>query len=172
MLSLAGWSFVGVGAALAVSFVTGFGREAVVRVFEAVNFSVVADLRYGLIASGAVIVLGGTLLGIGSLARHFIRLFVPMHELARKGQAEALARAIAIGADIAARDRRGSTPLHFAVVAGHKNAASVLLQSGADPEAVNDRGETPLFMAAANRDLALVRFLIAMGAKAGAINRN
>ena len=171
-LTLGGWSLVGVGAALAVSFVTGLGREAVVRVFEAVDFSVVAELQYGLIASGAVIVLGGMLIGIGSLARHFIRLFVPIHEFARKGQAEALARAIAIGVDIDARDRRGCTPLHFAVVAGRKNAASVLLENGADPEAVNDRGETPLFMAAANRDLELVIFLIALGANARATNKN
>ena len=172
VLALGGWSIVGVGIALAVSFITGVARDAVIGVFEALHLSVVADLRYGLIVSGATVLLGGTLIGVAAFARHFIRHVVPIHEHARKGRVDALARAIAIGADIDARDRRGCTPLHFAVVAGHENAASVLLQHGADPEAANERGETPLFMAAANRDLGLVNFLIGMGAKARATNNN
>ena len=172
VLALGGWSIVAAGVALAVSFITGVARDAVIGVFDALNLSVVADLRYALIASGATILLGGTLIGVAAFARHFIRLVVPIHELARKGRVDALARAIAIGADIDARDRRGCTPLHFAVVAGHENAASVLLQNGANPEAANERGETPLFIAAANRDLSLVNFLIAMGAQARATNNN
>ncbi len=172
VLALGGWSIVAAGIALGVSFISGFGRDAVIDLFEAVNLSVVAELKYGLIASGAIIVLGATLIGIAAFARYFLPLIVPIHELARKGRVDALARAIAIGADIEARDRRGCTPLHFAVVAGHETAAHVLLDNGANLEAVNERGETPLFMAAANRDLALANALIRRGASVHATNEN
>ena len=172
VLALGGWTLVTSGAALAASFLTGMGREAVLRIFEAIDLQIVAELQYGLIASGTIAVLGATLIGCAAFARRVIRLVVPLHDLARTGRLEPLERAIARGMDIDAPDRRGCTPLHFAVVAGQEAAASILLANGAKLEVANDRGETPLFMAAANRDLALLEFLIGKGANVRARNGN
>lgn len=172
VVALGGWFMVVVGAALAVSFLTGYGREAVIGAFETINLHIIADGNYGLIIGAAFTAAGVGLIGVSVVARRLLRLMAPIHDFARRGQVDALERVLAIGVDVDTRDRRGYTPLRLAVVAGHEAAATLLLESGADTEALNERGESLLFTAASNRDLPLVRLLIDNGADIHTTNRN
>lgn len=172
VVALGGWFLVVVGVALAVSFVTGYGREALIGAFETFNLQFVAEGKYGYIAGAAFMVSGAGLIGVSAVARRLLRLMAPVHDFARKGQVDALERVLAIGVDVNMRDRRGYTPLHFAVLCGHEAAAALLLESGADAETRNERGESPLFTAASNRDLPLLRLLIDNGANVHASNAN
>ena len=83
-------------------------------------------------------------------------------------------RLLALGADVAARNRRGATPLHYAADGGPGSAtwnpraqAAVvvaLLAAGADPNVADDGGTTPLHRAVRNRCAAAVRALLDGGA--------
>ncbi len=137
---------------------------------DANGVGIVKDNLGGGILGIALALLGGTLVGIGVFAGRFIRVVVPMHELARNGRVETIERLIVRGDDIDVRDARGCTPLHFAVVAKQREVTAVLVGNGADLNAHNDRGDTPLHMAVANRDHALVQYLINKGADLDATN--
>ncbi len=118
----------------------------------------------GEILGVAVVLLGGTLIGVGIFASRFIRVVVSMHELARNGRVDSIEKLILRGEELDARDERGCTALHFAVVAKQREAVAVLVGNGADVNSHNKRGDTPLHMAVANRDHALVQYLIKKGA--------
>lgn len=72
------------------------------------------------------------------------------------------------GADANLADREGVTPLMIAATVGYVDGAQALLDGGARIGQTNGRGETALHRAVQNRDLAMVRALIAAGADADA----
>ena len=55
-----------------------------------------------------------------------------LHRAAQAGDLAEIARLVAGGADIDARDRRGRTPAHVAAFASHDAALRALAQAGAD----------------------------------------
>jgi len=68
------------------------------------------------------------------------------------------------GADPNAADKNGVTPLMLASQTGQTDAVVALARSGARVDVPNDAGETPLISAVHNRNLAMVRLLLAAGA--------
>jgi hypothetical protein len=89
---------------------------------------------------------------------------------------------ISLGADVAARNRRGATPLHYAVDGGpgmpgwrpRDQAATVtaLIKAGADPNAADKGSTRPLHRATRNRCAAAVRALLEGGADPKAKNKS
>jgi ankyrin repeat protein len=69
---------------------------------------------------------------------------------------------LAVGADVNAKNRYGSTPLHRAAYAGHKEIAELLIAKGADVNA-GDK-VTPLHYAAQGGEKEMVELLIVDGA--------
>lgn len=71
---------------------------------------------------------------------------------------------VARGANVNARDARGTTPLVLACNLGFIEGVEFLLTSGAKVDEPNNTGETPLITAVHRRDLAMVRALLKAGA--------
>ncbi|OYW16690.1 MAG: hypothetical protein B7Z39_00215 [Novosphingobium sp. 12-64-8] len=67
---------------------------------------------------------------------------------------------VAKGANVNARDFKGSTPLVLAVDLGFLEGVDFLISVGARVDEPNDTGETPLISAVHRKDLALVRALL------------
>jgi ankyrin repeat protein len=103
-----------------------------------------------------------------------------LHAAAFAYDRETAADLMARGADLRARDRRGSEPLHAAVTGGpgapHWNPArqraviEYLIEAGADPDAAAVGGVTPLHRAVRNRCSAAVEALLRAGADPRAVN--
>ncbi|MGH9744908.1 MAG: ankyrin repeat domain-containing protein [Candidatus Acidiferrales bacterium] len=98
----------------------------------------------------------------------------PLHMAAAAHQPEIVRQLITSGADVRAKNRRGTEPLHAAAV-GNPNAPdwkpdaqtatiATLLNAGADPNACNNDGATPLHRAVRTRCAAAVKALIDGGA--------
>jgi ankyrin repeat protein len=68
------------------------------------------------------------------------------------------------GADPNIADNHGVTPLMLASQMGLNEAVVALARSGAKVDVTNDAGETPLISAVHNRNLPMVRLLLAAGA--------
>lgn len=68
------------------------------------------------------------------------------------------------GANVNARDARGTTPLVLAANLSFLEGVDYLIASGAKVDEPNNTGETPLITAVHRRDLALVRALLKAGA--------
>ncbi|HEX4736221.1 MAG TPA: ankyrin repeat domain-containing protein [Allosphingosinicella sp.] len=94
-----------------------------------------------------------------------------------------IARAlIGLGADVAARNRRGATPLHYAAdgspgsarwdPAGQSATIAILIEAGADPNATDQNGVTPLHRAVRTRCAAAVGALLDGGADVRLRNDN
>ena len=84
---------------------------------------------------------------------------------AHRGDAAGIARLIASGADVRARDGYGRTPLHVAAHAGHHDAMRALAAGGVDPNALeNDRYDMVTIAAVAN-DLPTLKVALALGDK-------
>ncbi|MCP9959758.1 ankyrin repeat domain-containing protein [Streptomyces sudanensis] len=94
--------------------------------------------------------------GLGLAARIF--------DLARRGEADALAAYVDAGAPADLVNDRGDSLVMLAAYHGHASAVTALLARGADPNAVNDRGQTPLAGAVFKGEEAVVRALLAGGA--------
>lgn len=165
-----GWFIVLVGAAWLVVRATGLEQERIAEWLEQARLNSLGEPQAGTILGVSVVLLGITIVGLGVFAGRFVRLVVPIHELARSGRIDTIEKLILQGEDIDMRDERGCTPLHFAVVAGQREAVAVLVGNGADPNSHNDRGDTPLHLATANRDHALVQYLVSKGANLEAVN--
>ena len=105
-----------------------------------------------------------------------------LHIAAAACQTHIAEELIARGADVHARNRRGSEPLHYAVDGGPSLPAwnpsaqtkiiARLIRAGADPNAVDKSGVAPLHRAVRNRSAAAVRALIDGAADPRAPNRN
>jgi len=165
-----GWLIVLLGAIWLIQRATAFEQERVAAWLEQAGLASLGEPQAGTILGVSVALLGVTIVGIGVFAGRFVRLVVPIHELARSGRIDTIEKLILQGEDIDTRDDRGCTPLHFAVVAGQREAVAVLVGNGADPNAPNDRGDTPLHLATANRDHALAQYLMSKGADIDAVN--
>ena len=97
-----------------------------------------------------------------------------LHFAAVAYRPDLIARLLAAGADVGARNRRGATPLHYACVGNPQSprwnppaqaaAIQALTAAGADPNALDKSGATPLHRAVRTRAAAAVRALLAAGA--------
>ena len=85
---------------------------------------------------------------------------------AARGDAALIARLVATGADVRARDDRGRTPLIVAAFASQREAMRALVAAGADPNALEgDRYDIVTIAAVAN-DLPTLVEALALGASA------
>ena len=64
------------------------------------------------------------------------------------------------GAQLEARNSRGSTPLHYAAIRGHVEIVRLLCDSGADVEVRSSGGRRPLHSAAWKGRISVVKELI------------
>ena len=97
-----------------------------------------------------------------------------LHMAAAAHRPAMVARLIALGADVAARNRRKAQPLHYAVAgspglpgrlrADQVKVIELLIAAGADPNGVDMGGVTPLHRAVRNRCTEAVRALLENGA--------
>jgi uncharacterized protein len=85
-------------------------------------------------------------------------------ELARSGDAAALAAYVDAGVPVNLSNDKGDTLLMLAAYHGHEAAVRALLERGADPGRPNDRGQTPLAGAVFKSEPAVVRALLDAGA--------
>jgi len=89
---------------------------------------------------------------------------------AKANDVSELARLLAEGADIDARDARGYSPLMLAAYAGQREAFDYLLERGADPNSTDGAGNTVLMGVAFKGHLEMLERLLAAGADRHARN--
>jgi ankyrin repeat protein len=98
----------------------------------------------------------------------------PLHAAAAGHRTKIARHLITVGANIAARNRRGATPLHYAVDGGpavstwnqpaQVETIALLLDAGADPNALDKSGVAPLHRAVRQRCSGAVGLLLCNGA--------
>ncbi|MEU4267715.1 ankyrin repeat domain-containing protein [Streptomyces sp. NPDC026092] len=93
-----------------------------------------------------------------------IELASKVFELARTGDADALAAYVDAGVPANLTNDRGDSLVMLAAYHGHADAVAALLARGAEPDRANDRGQTPLAGAVFKGEDAVVRALLAGGA--------
>ncbi|MCP3816973.1 ankyrin repeat domain-containing protein [Streptomyces sp. A3M-1-3] len=98
-----------------------------------------------------------------------VELATKIFDLARQGDAEALAAYVDAGVPVNLTNDRGDSLVMLAAYHGHPAAVAALLARGADADRANDRGQTPLAGAVFKGEEAVVRALLDGGAdpKAG-----
>ena len=94
-----------------------------------------------------------------------------LHIVVKRRDATWLAFLLARGAKPDIRDEDGNTPLIAATQIGFVEAADMLLKRRALVDATNGQGETALILAVQQRDLAMVRLLLASGANPARTDR-
>ena len=92
-----------------------------------------------------------------------------LHRAAHAGDAEAIARLIAAGADPDARDSAGRTPAHVAAFASQDDALRALADAGADMNALEGQAYDVVTIAAVADDRALLRLALVLGNRADLI---
>ncbi|MFE0646182.1 ankyrin repeat domain-containing protein [Streptomyces sp. NPDC058877] len=93
-----------------------------------------------------------------------IELASKVFDLARTGDAEALAAYVDAGVPANLSNDKGDTLVMLAAYHGHAAAVAALLERGAEADRVNDRGQTPLAGAVFKGEGAVIRALLAAGA--------
>ncbi|MFF5636146.1 ankyrin repeat domain-containing protein [Streptomyces sp. NPDC012825] len=93
-----------------------------------------------------------------------IELASKVFDLARTGDAEALAAYVDAGVPANLTNDRGDTLVMLAAYHGHAAAVSALLERGAEADRANDRGQTPLAGAVFKGEGDVIRALLAGGA--------
>jgi ankyrin repeat protein len=101
-------------------------------------------------------------------AEQVIELATKVFDLARQGDAAALAGYVDAGVPVNLTNDRGDTLLMLAAYHGHQDAVAALLARGAEPDRANDKGQTPLAGAVFKGEIEIVRALVAAGANADA----
>ena len=98
-----------------------------------------------------------------------------LHIAAQDGNVDAIARLVAAGADVNARDAKGNTPLKYACAEPSLAALCKLIELGADVKLGDDRGFTPLHCIAGHgfytEALAMAEALLVRGADVNARSR-
>jgi ankyrin repeat protein len=94
-----------------------------------------------------------------------------LHRAAEIGDLEALAAAVADGADLDARDAQGRTPLLVAAHADQVAAFRALLEAGADVDLQDDLLDNPFLWAGAEGRLEILRLANDAGADPAITNR-
>ncbi|RST06030.1 ankyrin repeat domain-containing protein [Streptomyces sp. WAC05374] len=93
-----------------------------------------------------------------------IELASKVFDLARQGDAEALAAYIDAGVPVNLTNDKGDSLVMLAAYHGHAGAVAALLERGADPDRANDRGQTPIAGAVFKGEDEVVRTLLTHGA--------
>ncbi|MFE2559322.1 ankyrin repeat domain-containing protein [Streptomyces sp. NPDC059352] len=93
-----------------------------------------------------------------------IELASKVFDLARTGDADALAAYVDAGVPANLTNDKGDSLVMLAAYHGHADAVSALLERGADADRANDRGQTPLAGAVFKGGDAVIRALLAGGA--------
>ena len=93
-----------------------------------------------------------------------VELASKVFDLARTGDAAALAAYVDAGVPANLTNDRGDTLVMLAAYHGHAAAVAALLERGADADRANDRGQTPLAGAVFKGEEAVIRVLLAAGA--------
>ncbi|KOX25883.1 MULTISPECIES: ankyrin repeat domain-containing protein [unclassified Streptomyces] len=93
-----------------------------------------------------------------------IELASKVFDLARTGDADALAAYVDAGVPANLTNDRGDSLVMLAAYHGHVAAVSALLERGADADRANDRGQTPLAGAVFKGQGDVIRALLAGGA--------
>ncbi|MCZ0978946.1 ankyrin repeat domain-containing protein [Streptomyces diastatochromogenes] len=93
-----------------------------------------------------------------------IELASKVFDLARAGDADALAAYLDAGVPANLTNDKGDTLVMLAAYHGHAAAVTVLLERGAEADRANDRGQTPLAGAVFKGEDAVIRALLAAGA--------
>jgi hypothetical protein len=95
----------------------------------------------------------------------------PLHAAAASYRRDTAGLLIELGADIAARNRRGAQPLHYAADGGpgvraeaQAEIIAFLIEKGADPNALDKSGVAPLHRAVRQRSAKAVDSLLCNGA--------
>nr|WSW70428.1 ankyrin repeat domain-containing protein [Streptomyces sp. NBC_00995] len=93
-----------------------------------------------------------------------VELATKVFDLARHGDADALAAYVDAGVPANLTNDRGDSLLMLAAYHGHAPAVVALAGRGADPDRANDRGQTPLAGAVFKGEDAVVKALLDAGA--------
>ncbi|MET9622565.1 MULTISPECIES: ankyrin repeat domain-containing protein [unclassified Streptomyces] len=93
-----------------------------------------------------------------------VELAGKVFDLARGGDAEALAAYVDAGVPANLTNDKGDSLVMLAAYHGHADAVAALLARGADADRANDRGQTPLAGAVFKGEDAVIRALLAGGA--------
>ncbi|MEU5982969.1 ankyrin repeat domain-containing protein [Streptomyces sp. NPDC047434] len=93
-----------------------------------------------------------------------VELAGKVFDLARGGDAEALAAYVDAGVPANLTNDKGDSLVMLAAYHGHADAVAALLARGADADRANDRGQTPLAGAVFKGENAVIRALLAGGA--------
>ncbi|MFD3536356.1 ankyrin repeat domain-containing protein [Streptomyces sp. NPDC058664] len=93
-----------------------------------------------------------------------IELASKVFDLARTGDADALAAYVDAGVPANLTNDKGDSLVMLAAYHGHADAVSVLLARGGDADRANDRGQTPLAGAVFKGEGDVIRALLAGGA--------
>ena len=93
-----------------------------------------------------------------------IELASKVFDLARTGDADALAAYVDAGVPANLTNDKGDSLVMLAAYHGHAAAVSALLERGADADRANDRGQTPLAGAVFKGEDAVIRALLVGGA--------
>jgi uncharacterized protein len=96
---------------------------------------------------------------------------LPLHDAAARGDVEVIARLVAEGADIDARDADGRTPVMAATAARQTAAVRLLIDAGADVDIRDDRLDNPFLYAGAEGLLEILRLVNEAGADPALTNR-
>ncbi|MER7534111.1 ankyrin repeat domain-containing protein [Streptomyces sp. NPDC097704] len=93
-----------------------------------------------------------------------IELASKVFDLARTGDADALAAYLDAGVPANLTNDKGDTLVMLAAYHGHAAAVTALLERGAEADRANDRGQTPLAGAVFKGEDAVIRALLTAGA--------
>ncbi|WFR72789.1 ankyrin repeat domain-containing protein [Prescottella defluvii] len=91
-----------------------------------------------------------------------------LFDMARAGDAAALAQYVDVGVPVNLTNAAGDTLVMLAAYHGHPDAVRALIERGADVNRPNDRGQTPLAGAVFKGEDAVVAALVEAGADAEA----
>jgi ankyrin repeat protein len=106
----------------------------------------------------------GLLILVGFLLSQSPCLGTEIHDAARQGDVQAVAKLLDQGVALDAKDATGETPMLSAALAGRADVVTILIERGAATGSRNDRGLTPLHGAAYAGSLETVRLLVESGA--------